>query len=176
MQKIKINKQAAIFLILAAVLLVEVFILIPWGLGRIARVNQKIRELKEQVDFVRSDWPRRDEYIKENIVLKEKIDKYNEKIISSGQETKLISFISQNSRTYNIRIDSITPLGLLDSDSSGFSNVPFRIEAQGSFPNLVNFLRFLQENTYFFELKELRISGYNPSRINMILWGLKERN
>ncbi|MCF7888413.1 MAG: hypothetical protein K9L76_03965, partial [Candidatus Omnitrophica bacterium] len=92
-----------------------------------------------------------------------------------GHESKLISFISENSQKYDIKIKAITPLDVFSAENKNFDYIPFRIEAEGSFHDLGNFLSFLQKDKYFFQLKELVITGYRPNKINMLLCGLSQK-
>ncbi|MFO8053288.1 MAG: type 4a pilus biogenesis protein PilO [Candidatus Omnitrophota bacterium] len=175
MQKIKLDKQVAIFGALILVLIVELFVLLPWGIGRISKMGKKANKLKEKIETTKADWPKRSDYLAKVEDLEEKIKNNKGKIIAPGHESKLISFISKNSQKYNIKIKAITPLDPFPAENKKFSYIPFRIEAEGSFHDLGNFLSFLQKDKYFFQLKELIITGYRPNKINMLLCGLSQK-
>lgn len=175
MQPIKLNKQSIIFITLSLLLLIELFILLPWGIGRISKMGNKAKMLKQKIESTKAGWEKKEEYSKKITNLKEIINADKEKIVEPGQESRLISFISKNSQKYNIKIKAITPLDSLPTANDNFESIPFRIEAEGNFHDLGNFFEFLQQNNYFFELKELTLVGYRPNKINMLLCGLRKK-
>ncbi|MCF7870675.1 MAG: type 4a pilus biogenesis protein PilO [Candidatus Omnitrophica bacterium] len=175
MQKIKIDKQFIVFIGLAVVLAAELFIFLPWGIGSISKTGRAVKRLKQKIETTKTEWPKRKDYLAKIDDLKKEIDKNKNKIIASGHESKLISFISKNSQKYNIRIKAITPLDSYPAEDKKFNYIPFRIEAEGGFHDLGNFLAFLQKDNYFFELKELTLAGYRPNKINILLCGLEEK-
>lgn len=175
MQKIKLDKQAIFFFSLAAVLLLKVTVFIPLNGARLRAANRKINDLRQQIKFIEKEWPQKESYLTKRRQLEEKIAQHQEKFIASGQEARLMSFISQNSRRYGVKINSIVPGAPFAASVRGFENIPFQIEAEGSFFGLVDFLKFIQNNGYFLRVQELRISGYNPGRISMVLCGLKKK-
>lgn len=175
MQKIKLDKQLVTFIILALILIIELFMLLPWGIGRISRLGKKTDNLKEKIKVTKADWPKKSEYLDKVDGLKVKIEDNKDKIIAVGHESKLISFISENSQKYSIKIKAITPLDPFSAENKNFNYIPFRIEAEGSFHDLGNFLSFLQKDKYFFQLNELVITGYRPNKINMLLCGLSKK-
>jgi Tfp pilus assembly protein PilO len=175
MQKIKLDKQFFVFIILSAVLIAELFIILPWGIGTISKTGKAVKRLKQKIETTKTEWPKRQNYLAKIDDLKKEIAKNKNKIIASGHESKLISFISKNSQKYKIRIKSITPLEPYPVKDKKFNYTPFRIEAEGGFHDLGNFLAFLQKDNYFFELKELTLAGYRPNKINILLCGLEER-
>ncbi len=175
MQKIKLDKQSIVFITLAVFLVIEVFIILPWGIGKIVKSNKEIKSLKQQIKAAETEWPRLSDYSKKVETLQSTIKNYKQKAIKQGQESRLISFISENSRKYNIKIKAITPLDSIPAENDNFNYVPFQIEAEGEFHNLGNFFSFLQNSDYFFELKELTLAGFRPTKINMLLCGLKQK-
>ncbi|MCF7875078.1 MAG: type 4a pilus biogenesis protein PilO [Candidatus Omnitrophica bacterium] len=175
MQKIRLDKHFFIFIILSAALIAELFIFLPWGIGSIAKTGKAVKRLKQKIETTKTEWPKRQDYLVKIDDLKKEIAKNKNKIITSGHESKLISFISKNSQKYNIRIKAITPLDPYPAKNKKFNYIPFRIEAEGGFHDLGNFLAFLQKDNYFFELKELTLAGYRPNKINILLCGLEER-
>ncbi|MCF7895079.1 MAG: type 4a pilus biogenesis protein PilO, partial [Candidatus Omnitrophica bacterium] len=172
MQKIKLDKQLVIFIILALTLVVELFIFLPWGIGRISKLAKKTDSLRQKINTTKTDWPKKPDYLDKVDRLKVKTENNKNKIVAVGHESKLISFISENSQKYDIKIKAITPLDVFSAENKNFDYIPFRIEAEGSFHDLGNFLSFLQKDKYFFQLKELVITGYRPNKINMLLCGL----
>jgi Tfp pilus assembly protein PilO len=175
MQKIKLDKQLVIFITLALLLVIELFIFLPWQIGRISKLGKKTDDLKEKINTTKADWPKKTEYLNKVDNLKTEIENNKDKIIAVGHESRLISFISENSQKYNIKIKAIMPLDSFPAENKNFDYIPFRIEAEGRFHDLGNFLSFLQKDKYFFQLKELIITGYRPNKINMLLCGLSEK-
>lgn len=174
MEKIKLDKRVVVFAGLSAILLVELFVLIPASIGRIKRYNREINDFEEKINLAQSQWPRKESYLEQKESLRESLKSDKKRAIVAGGESRLISYISENSLNYDIRIQSITPRDSFSSQIGAFNYLPFRIEAEGRFYGLKGFLNFLYEGDYFFELKELSLAGHNPSRINMILWGLRK--
>ncbi|MCF7873448.1 MAG: type 4a pilus biogenesis protein PilO [Candidatus Omnitrophica bacterium] len=175
MQKIKLDKQLVIFISLALVLIVELFILLPWQISRISKMAKGANSLKQKIETTKTEWSRKSDYLTKISNLEDKIKKNKNKIVSSGHESKLISFISKSSQNYGVKVKAITPLDPFSTENKKFNYIPFRIEAEGSFHDLGNFLNFLQKSDYFFEVKELTITGYRPNKINMLLCGLGKK-
>lgn len=175
MQKVKLNKQVSVFIALALVLLVELGVLLPLSLGRITGLGREIKNLKEKMESVESDWARRESYQKQKVALKEELNVLRKRIIEPGKKSEAISFISKSSRAQNIDIKSITPLEAFAVDQKSLYHLPFRIEAEGGFHDLTGFLGLLQEEGYFFKTKELAVTGYNPNKIRLVLCGLGEK-
>lgn len=175
MQKIKLNKQSILFIVVSLLLVIELLILLPWGIGRISKMGKETKSLKQKIESTKTEWPKKKEYLKTVTNLEETIDAYKQKAIQQGQESRLISFISKNSKQYNLKIKSITPLDSLPTKNDNFEFVPYRIEAEASFHDLGNFFQFLQSSNYFFSVKELTLSGYRPIKINLLLCGLQQK-
>lgn len=170
----KLNRQTIIFIGLSLILVAELFVFIPAGIARIRRNEQGINDLKEKISIVESEWLQKKSYLQRKEALRNRVESYQEQTILAGRESGLISYISENSQEHEVQIKSISPRDSFSSGYANFSYLPFRIEAESSSKQLIDFLNFLYQGVYFFELKELTLNGYNPSQINMVLWALRK--
>ncbi len=175
MQKIKLNKQSILFIAASLVLLIELAVLLPVGIKKISKTTAAIKTLKQKINTIETEWPRKENYLQQAEALEETTNNYKQKAIQQGQESRLISFISKNSKQYNLKIKSITPLGPLPTKNDNFEFVPYRVQAEASFHDLGNFFQFLQSSNYFFSVKELTLSGWRPIKINILLCGLQQK-
>lgn len=175
MQKINIDKQTAVFLILAVVLFTELFIVFPWEIKKISDLTKRTTEAARRVISIENEWPRKDRYLKEKRELKEEIKRVEEKFISRQQESKILSFISVSSKDFKVKIQSLTPGELQEYTSTKFGEfkyLPVAIKADSKFHDLVSFLNHLNDSRYFFEVKKLDILSKSPyNSIEMIICG-----
>lgn len=165
MQKISIDKQTIIFFVLAVFLLMEIFVLVPWSFKRIAVLSKTAASLSRKLKSVKADWPNKDKYIDNQEKLKEQIKKVHSRFIPSQEESKLLSFISANSKDFNVSIKSLLPGGREEYVSTHFGEfkyLPVAVEARGGFHNLARFLDYLKRSQYFFEIKKMSISSQQP--------------
>lgn len=175
MQKINIDKQTAVFLILAVVLFTELFIVFPWEIKKISDLTKRTTEAARRVISIENEWPRKGRYLKEKRELKEEIKRVEEKFISRQQESKILSFISVSSKDFKVKIQSLTPGELQEYTSTKFGEfkyLPVAIKADSKFHDLVSFLNHLNDSRYFFEVKKLDILSKSPyNSIEMIICG-----
>jgi len=176
MQKINIDKPTLVFVIVAAILLVELFVVFPWEISKIGGLTKKRSKLIEKLNFIENEWPRKDQYLENKELLNEEIQKVRGKFITYDQESKVLSFISASSKDFGIKINSLTPGELQSYVSTKFGKfeyLPIKVKAKGNFHNLAMFLDYLSSSQYFFEVKELAIlSGLPYSSIEMVIFGV----
>ncbi|MFH1519461.1 MAG: hypothetical protein ABIE75_02695 [Candidatus Omnitrophota bacterium] len=175
MRQINLDRQTVIFIVLAAILAGELFILFPWELRKINKFTERIGKIAEQINSVENEWPQKDRYLENQKRVKEEIKKTREEFIITNQESKPLSFISAHSKDFEIEIQSLSPQELQTYVSTKFGKfkyLPIKVKAEGKFNNLVMFLNYLHNSQYFFEVKELTIlsgSPFNP--IEMVICG-----
>ena len=180
MQKINIDKQTIIFFALAVLLLAEVFVLVPWSFKRITVLSRTAASLSRKLKSIRVDWPNKDKYIDSQEELKAQIKKAHFKFIPSQEESKLLSFISANSKNFNVNIKSLLPGKVKEYTSTHFGEfkyLPIAVKARGGFHNLAKFLDYLKNSQYFFEIKKMSISSQQPYNfIEMNICGVISEN
>ncbi|MBP7087739.1 MAG: type 4a pilus biogenesis protein PilO [Candidatus Omnitrophica bacterium] len=178
MPKLNLDREKLIFFVLIIFLALEIFVLFPWAIDKIVRLSKEAADLKTKLIAIEKDWPKKDSYLDQEAKLKEEVDKQKSSFISLQQESKLLSFISQNSKNFAVEIESIVPKELKDYllDKSGkLKYLPIEIKMRSNFHNLALFLDYLQNSQYFFEVKELKITyaeGFNYA--NILICGLVE--
>ncbi|MBN3040522.1 MAG: type 4a pilus biogenesis protein PilO [Candidatus Omnitrophica bacterium] len=160
MQKLNIDKQTLIFSIWVAVLVLELFLLLPFSIGRIVILNKSIAALERDLINVQREWPRKEEYIERKQNLESDIANLNSKFTQSREVSKLLSFISSSSKEFAIEVQAVSPGKLTDypgSEAGEYQYLPINIKAKGQYHNLGRFFDFLQRSEYFFEGKELNM-------------------
>ncbi len=176
MQKINIDKPTSVFIIVAAILLVELLVVFPWEVSKVGALTKIAGKLIEKLNSIENEWPRKDQYLENKELLKEEIQKVRGKFIARDQESKALSFISASSKDFGIKINSLTPEDLkayTKTKVGNFEYLPIKVKARGNFHNLAMFLDHLSSSQYFFEVKELTIlSGLPYSSIEMVICGV----
>ena len=178
MPKLNLDREKLIFFILIMFLALEIFVLFPWAIDKILRLSKEVSNIKVKLIAIEKDWPKKDSYLEQEEKLKEEVDKQKSSFISLQQESKLLSFISQNSKNFAVEIESIVPKELKDYplDKTGkLKYLPIEIKMKSNFHNLALFLDYLQSSQHFFEVKELKITsaeGFNY--VNILICGLVE--
>lgn len=179
MQKIKFDKQIIIFLSLAVVLIVELIVLLPWGIKRAVTLQKKITLLGQKITITQADWPRLDEYLETKNKLELEIEKSQLKFILSEEASKALSFISAASKEFGVEIKSFVPESLISYSAEGNQNLfylPIDIKAKAKFHNLALFLEHLQNSHYFFDVKKLKIVSKQPyNSLEIVLCGIVEK-
>ncbi len=179
MQKINFHKQTIIFLIIVLFLVVGFLVFLPWRIGAILDLNKKIAQSTGNLNTVKSSWALKDSYLNTKNNIKIEIEKVRMKIISLEEDTKVYSFISAGSKSFNINIHSLSPEKLQDyalTNSGDFKYLPIQIKAEGGFHSLIGFLNYLQNSKYLFGVKQLSISSKYPlNEINMTICCLIEK-
>ncbi len=175
MQKINIDKPTLVFIIVAVILLFELFVVFSWEVSKIGALTKRAGKLIEKLNTIENEWPRKDQYLEDKELLKEEIKKVRGKFIAYDQESKTLSFISASSKDFGIEINSLTPEGLkayTKTEVGNFKYLPIKVKAKGNFHNLAMFLNHLGSSQYFFEVKKLTILSGSPyNLVEMTIYG-----
>lgn len=175
MQKINIDKPTFSFIIIAIVLLIELFIIFPWEISKMGGLTKKQGKLIEKINSIENEWPKKDKYLDSKEKLKEEIGKIRGKFITPNQESKILSFISSSSKKFGIEINSLIPEALspyITGDVGNFKYLPIKVKAKGNFHNLAMFIDYLNSSQYFFEVKKLSMkSSLSDNIIEMVICG-----
>jgi len=165
MYKLKIDKYIVAFCIVAVVGLFELFFLLPLGIKKLSVLHKKIDKIREDITAVEKEWPHKDAYIKNIENIKAEIESVKNKIGVAGQESHLFSFISSASKNYGVEIKVLKPQELKNLTATKISVIkylPIDIKLKGQFHGLAQFLDYLQNSEYFFDVREITIKGGYP--------------
>ncbi|MFH1504155.1 MAG: hypothetical protein ABIH08_02030 [Candidatus Omnitrophota bacterium] len=169
----RFQKKTIIFFGVIIFVALEAFILLPERIKSVVVLNKKIIFSAEKVEAIKKEWPKREKYLEECRVLEVEIDKAKARIVSSQQESALLSFISTNSKDFGVEIQSLypdKPQELASVNSPQLKYLPISIKAKSEFHGLVKFLEYLQNSSYFFEIKDLSVeSGYPYNSIEALI-------
>ena len=172
---LNLNKDYLPFLGIILILIVEIFILF-FAVKYLFNLNKKVLTIKKTIETTKSEKLLLDSYKSKIENLKKELELLNNKSIGYAEESNLLSFISSESKNFKFEINKITPLQRLKyttTKDNKFSYIPINIEAVCSFHSLVDFLRFLENSKYFFEVSELNISYLEGvEKINITICGL----
>lgn len=173
MQNIKFQKQTVVFFSLVALLALEVFVLLPASVKGLVSLNRKITVLRGQIAGVERDWPNKEKYSRQRDELKKEIEKVKAKLVSPQEESRLLSFVSTSSKDFNVEIQSMHPdkpqeFALVESIQLKY--LPISLKAKSGFYELTQFLRHLQNSSYFFDVKSLSLkSGYPYNSVEALI-------
>jgi hypothetical protein len=176
MRKLNIDKNIITISILALILLCAILIFIPLQLRILTNVNKKINALRTNLLTARKEWPVKDRYFLQSEKLKSELKDLRQKFIIPQEESALFSYISSESKNFDINIRVLKPQPLQDYLSTKlgkFKFVPITINAQGKFHNLARFFDYIQRGKFFFDVTELKISSGSLSHsIEITICGL----
>ncbi len=165
MQKINIDKPTLGFIVVAAILVVELLVIFPWEVSKIGALTRRGNKLIEKLNAIENEWPRKEQYLESKELLKKEIQRARGKFIVRDQESKALSFISVSSKAFGIEINLLTPGDLKSYTKTkvgNFKYLPIKVKAKGNFHNLAMFLDHLSDSQYFFEVKKLTILSGSP--------------
>ncbi len=167
------NKEVVIFFVFAAVLVLEVFIILPWSVKHIVSLNQNINKIKRELHNIEEDWPNKEKYAAEKESLEQDIENLFNKFLAPQEESKIFSFISSQAKDFNVELESISPGELLEYKTiriGEFKYLPIKVEAKANFHSLALLLNRLKNAKYYFEVKDLKIESQKPlNSVNMII-------
>jgi hypothetical protein len=176
MQKLNLDKQTIALIILAGVLLLEVFLFLPLGIGKVGALNKEISLVQAKIKNIETDWPKKDKYVRQNDELKTNIQTLKMSFLLAQQEANALSFISSESEKFNIKIEVLKPSKLKDFASTKFGSfkyLPIVVRGSGKFHDAAKFFEYLQNSKYFFEITEIDIfPGAVGNSMEMIICGL----
>lgn len=176
MQKIDIDKHTVVFFILAVILFGEILVIFPWQIKIISDLTKKTTKISRQVNSIEREWPRKDKYLESKELLKKELKEARNRFLSPDQGSKALSFISANSKNFEVEIQSLSSGKLQDytsTEAGEFKYLPIAIKAKSKFHNLAMFLNYLNNSQYSFEVKELNIvSGDSHNLIKMTICGI----
>ncbi|MDD5583725.1 MAG: type 4a pilus biogenesis protein PilO [Candidatus Omnitrophica bacterium] len=178
MLKLNISKEVIVVISIAVIIAAELLFGLPFTVGNIVQVNAKIRKMKKDLETIERDWPRKDAYLKQQLELEVEIKRMESKYVPMQQSSALLSFISSESKNYDIEIQGQRPGKIQNYTKSSlgqFNYLPIETEGRGGFHNLARFLESLQKSQYFFEITELTITHAAPyNSIKMTICGLEK--
>jgi hypothetical protein len=178
MRKLTVNKEIVVFITIVAIIAIELFVALPFTVGNIVGLNKKIRKVKKDIETIEHDWPRKDVYLKKQLDLTVEIKTMESKYVSAAQVSSLLSFISSESKNYDIEIQGHRPGKIqkyAKSNQGQFNYLPIETDARGGYHNLARFLEYLQKGQYFFEISDLTIVNEYPyNSIKMTICGLEK--
>ncbi|MCK9574321.1 MAG: hypothetical protein M0R20_08050, partial [Candidatus Omnitrophica bacterium] len=135
MRKLKLDKNIILAVVTAAVLTGEIVLLIL-GIGAVVNINKKISKTRQDIATIEKEWPIKDNYINRSESLKQEIAVLREKFILPQQDSALFSYISSESKNFNVQIKAIKPQALRDYAAGKvgkFKCLPINISAISSF-------------------------------------------
>lgn len=176
MRKLKLDKRTVVFIVLAGALILELFLLLPLAVRQIKASNRKINDLKVKLANIEREWVNKDSYIEKNEKCKQELLSWQEKFFLPQEEASVLSFVSSESKKFDIKIEFLKPAKAKDYSSTKFGNfkyLPISIKAEGGYHDLARFMEYLQTGRYFFEIIELKIiSGKILDSVEMVICGL----
>ncbi|MFA5270986.1 MAG: hypothetical protein WC412_01435 [Candidatus Omnitrophota bacterium] len=174
-KNLNIDKNIIIGVMIGVTLLIEITILSS-EFSAVSGINKKINQLKQELVQVERDWPNRDAFYKQKEVFKQEIGGMHTKFILPQAESALYSFLSSESKNFNVQVKVLKPAPLQDyltTKLGKFKYLPIIISARGSFHSLASFLDYIQNSKYFFDVTELRIASGAPYHsVDMVICGL----
>jgi len=142
-----ITKERLIFIGLLFVLILEIFVLVPYGVGRVFALTKKNNESRKKISAVKAEWPRKDSYLEKKNKLSESIEKEKTSLSVCGSLEDLISYVSACANKSKVRIETIAPIG-----DEGLA-----IEFSGGYHHFGNFFDMLQNEKYLVKVKKIMI-------------------
>ncbi len=174
-KKLNIDRNTILVTTFGITLLLEIIILFSVVFAT-SGTNKEINKLRGNLAQIEKEWPRRDNFSKQKENLKQEISEMHTKFILPQTESVLYSFISSESKGYNVQVKVLKPGAMQDYSTTKlgkFKYLPIIISAKASFHGLANFLDYLQNSKYFFDITELRITAGLPyNSIDMVICGL----
>lgn len=174
-KKLNIDKNVILIAAIGITLLIEITVLSS-EVSAIFGINKRITKLRQDLVQIERDWPNRDNFSKQKEDLKKEIEEMHTKYVLPQAESALYSFLSSESKNFNVQVKVLKPAPLQDyltTKLGKFKYLPIIISAKGSFHGLANFLDHIQNSKYFFDVTELRIASSTPYHsIEMVICGL----
>jgi len=179
MHKLKLDKDIILVAVLSAVVLGEI-ILMVLAIGGFYGINKKISTIRQDLASIEREWPQKENYVNKSDSLKKEISEMRGKFILPQEDSALFSYISTESKNFSVQIKSIKPLPLQDYTPSRlgkFKSLPITVSALSSFHNFAQFMDFIQNGRYFFDVLEMRIlSDSALQSIEIVICGLVKEN
>ncbi|MFA6281134.1 MAG: hypothetical protein WCY05_01365 [Candidatus Omnitrophota bacterium] len=175
LKNLNLDKNVVLIVMIGLALLIEVAILTSEIYATFG-VNKKIAKLRQELTQIERDWPNRDGFSKQKQGLKQEISEMSTKFVLPQGESALYSFLSSESKNFDVQLKVLKPAPLqayLTTKLGKFQYLPIIISANGSYHGLANFLDYIQNSKYFFDVTEMRIaSGMPYHSIDMVICGL----
>lgn len=179
MYKLKLDKNIILVIVLSVVTLGEIILLVL-GVSAIFGINKKISTIRHDLATIEREWPNKENYVNKSESLKKEISETREKFILPQEDSALFSYISSESKNFSVQIKAIKPQPLQDYASSRlgkFKCLPIVVSAASSFHNFAQFMDFIQNGKYFFDVLEMRIVSDSPVHsIEILICGLVKEN
>jgi hypothetical protein len=177
MQKLKVDRQLAVFCALLLLIIAELGVF-PWAVKKLVSLNKDISKFKGDLEYITREWPQRDLYESIKSGRQKEIERVQDKFLLPREESKVFPFISESGKRFNIEVEAISPGRPTDygQEASEFSYFPIKIKAKGHFHDLVKFLACLQGSEYFFEARELSLVYAEPYNVaHIVICGLVQQ-
>lgn len=179
MRKLKLDKSIILVIATSAIVIVEIVLLVL-EIGAVSGINKKISKTRQDLATIEREWPNKENYVKKSEGLKKEITELREKFILPQEDSSLFAYISSESKNFNVQIKSLKPQQLQDYTKSKlgkFKCLPIVVSAVSSYHNFAQFMDFIQNGKYFFDVLEMRIVSDSPLHsIEMALCGLVKEN
>jgi len=175
MQKIKLTKKNYVCLSVYAVCILEIALILPFQFINFGRLFKKVQGLKKKVVQAKESMASKDEMAREKEKTRLDILNLKGKIITSGDISAVLAYISRKAKENSVDVLEITqgrPRAYKTIDKTKFFHLPVRIKAQAAFHNLNKFFNSLEEGYYFLEPGILAIKeniSYNTVDITLVL-------
>lgn len=174
-KNLKLDKNIILVVMIGITLLIEITILSSEIYATFG-LNKKITKLRQELLQIERDWPNRDNFSNQKEILKQEISEMHTKFVLPQGESALYSFLSSESKNFDVQVKILKPSPMqayLTTKVGKFGYLPIIINAKGSYHGLANFLDYIQNSKYFFDVTEIRIaSGMPYHSIDMVICGL----
>lgn len=150
--------------------------MLPLSVRQIIVLNREISGFSLKLKDIAREWPKKDDYDNQELLLEEEIKVIQKKFVSFDQESQLLSFISSAGKSLGFDIKSFSSEKSEDYnglEQGKFKYLPIHISGSSKYHNLALFFNYLQSSKYFFDVKKISIAtGLSGDKIDMVLYGI----
>jgi Tfp pilus assembly protein PilO len=157
--KEKINFLIALVILL--VVLTVAFVVFPL-LNGIKNNSQKLVSQKNNLAVLESKVANLEKFKIIYEELKEILGKINNLFVDPGVPVEFISFLEERAKESQLET-KISPTVLKETKEDPWSFLAFQVNSTGDFPNILSFLKKIENSSYLIEVRNLNISKVESS-------------
>jgi Tfp pilus assembly protein PilO len=167
--KEKIN--LLIVLVILLVILTAAFVVYPL-LGGIRKNSQELVSQKKNLAILESKVANLEKFKIIYKELEEILGKINDLFVDPGVPVEFISFLEERAKESHLET-KITPTVLKGTEEDPWPFLSFQINSTGSFPDVLSFLKKIENSSYLIEIKNLNISKVEASDNVQAIFSIK---
>ena len=176
MLPLRINQKMVLPFSISLLFILDLTVIVPLQINRLLKISSEIKKIQANLTQFEECSLHKDKLFSQKKKIKKEIELLQRKIITAGEVSALLAYISDEAKKNNVEIIRVSPLEKQIYKQMWLGNLyylPISIKAKAKYHNLGRFLNQLVGSKYFLSVEKLTIKQNLPRhKIELLIYSL----